>query len=97
MMKRIFFILICLIFCAGCHRPSVKLEREDTLVLSVASDPKSFNPLIAKETSTTSITQFVFEGLTTIDGVTLEVKPSLAKRWEVDKTGKVWTFSCAMM
>ncbi|MGI6595877.1 MAG: ABC transporter substrate-binding protein [Candidatus Ratteibacteria bacterium] len=92
MMKRIFFILICLIFCAGCYRPSVKLEREDTLVLSVASDPKSFNPLIAKETSTTSITQFVFEGLTTIDGVTLKVKPSLAKRWEVDKTGKIWTF-----
>ncbi|HOL21297.1 MAG TPA: ABC transporter substrate-binding protein [bacterium] len=83
---------LLLIFFAGCHTSHIKKSPEDTLVLSTSSDPKSFNPIIAKETSTTAITQFIFEGLTSIDGVTLEVKPSLAKRWEVDSTGKVWRF-----
>lgn len=85
-------IFIFLVFFTGCHTPHIKRSGRDTLVLSTSSDPKSFNPIIAKETSTTTVTQFVFEGLTSIDGVTLEVKPALAKKWEVDKTGKVWRF-----
>jgi len=85
-------IILLLIFFTGCHTLYVKNSVKDTLVLSTSSDPKSFNPVIAKETSTTNITQFIFEGLTAIDGVTLEVKPSLAKRWEVDSSGKVWRF-----
>jgi peptide/nickel transport system substrate-binding protein len=62
------------------------------LVLATISDPKSFNPILAKETSTTVITSLIFEGLTRTDGVTTEVKPSLAERWEVDSEGLKWTF-----
>lgn len=62
------------------------------LVIAVISDPKSFNPIVAKETSTTAVTGLLFEGLTSLDGVTLEVKPNLAKSWEVSEDGKVWTF-----
>lgn len=62
------------------------------LVLSTISDPKSFNPIIAKETSTTTITNHIFEGLTRTNGVTTEVEPNLAERWEVDPEGLVWTF-----
>jgi len=64
----------------------------DTIVISTSTDPKSFNPIIAKETSTTAITGFIFEGLTETDGVTLEVKPCLARKWEHDKSGKIWRF-----
>jgi len=63
-----------------------------TIILTTNSDPKSFNPIIAKETSTTLITGFIFEGLTETDGVTLEIKPSLAEKWEKDETGRIWTF-----
>ena len=63
-----------------------------TVVLSTSSDPKSFNPIIAKETSTTAVTGFIFEGLTETDGVSLEVKPALARKWEISKDGKEWTF-----
>ncbi|MCM8820664.1 MAG: ABC transporter substrate-binding protein [Candidatus Omnitrophica bacterium] len=91
MKNNIALLLLAIIF-AGCHTSHIKRESGDTIVLSTSSDPKSFNPIIAKETSTTSITQFIFEGLTSIDGVTLEIKPLLAKRWEVDSTGKVWRF-----
>ena len=62
------------------------------LILSTTSDPKSFNPIIAKETSTTAITGLIFEGLTRTNGVTLQVEPNLAYKWEVDKEGLVWTF-----
>ncbi|MBD3246284.1 MAG: ABC transporter substrate-binding protein [Candidatus Omnitrophica bacterium] len=62
------------------------------LVLSALSDPKSFNPIVAKETSTTAITNLIFEGLTTTNGVTLEVEPNLAQSWEVSEDGKIWTF-----
>ena len=62
------------------------------LVLSAIADPKSFNPILAKETSTTAITGLLFEGLTRTNGITTEVEPNLAKSWEVDETGLIWTF-----
>lgn len=62
------------------------------LILATISDPKSFNPIVAKETSTTAITGYLFEGLTTTDGITLEVEPNLAKSWDVSENGKEWVF-----
>lgn len=62
------------------------------LILSTISDPKSFNPVLAKETSTTAITSHLFEGMTRTNGITTEVEPNLAKSWEVDATGLIWTF-----
>ncbi|MCX7706061.1 MAG: hypothetical protein N2115_07405, partial [bacterium] len=55
-----------------------------SIVISASSIPKSFNPIVAKETSTTFITSFIFEGLTSTDGVTQEIKPNLAESWNVD-------------
>ena len=62
------------------------------LVISSISDPKSFNPILAKETSTTMVTNYIFEGLTTSNGITTEVEPNLARSWELDKTGLKWIF-----
>jgi len=61
------------------------------LIDSSISNPKSFNPIIAQETSTTELTQYIFEGLTRIDGITNEPVPSLAKSWEVSEDGLSWT------
>ncbi|MCM8787904.1 MAG: ABC transporter substrate-binding protein [Candidatus Omnitrophica bacterium] len=61
------------------------------IFLSISSDPKSFNPIVAKETSTTAITGLIFEGLTRTDPLTLEVLPNLAKSWKTDDQ-KVWVF-----
>ncbi|MCM8821481.1 MAG: ABC transporter substrate-binding protein [Candidatus Omnitrophica bacterium] len=63
-----------------------------SVVISSSSIPKSFNPVVAKETSTTFITGFIFEGLTATDGITQQVKPNLAISWNIDSTGKIWTF-----
>jgi len=62
------------------------------LILATSSDPKSFNSVVAKETSTTQITGYFFEGLTRTDSLTLDVKPNLAKSWETDD-GLTWIFN----
>lgn len=67
-------------------------KRGGELILSSASDPKSFNPIVAKETSTTAVTGLMFEGLTKTNGKTLEVEPDLAESWDRDESGMVWTF-----
>lgn len=62
------------------------------LILASTSDPRSFNPIIAKETSTTAITNLIFEGLTRTNGVTIEVEPNLAESWETTEDGLTWIF-----
>lgn len=62
------------------------------MVLVTTAGPKSFNPIIAKETSTTAVTGLIFEGLTRTNGITTEVEPNLAERWEVSEDGLTWTF-----
>ncbi|MFH1655004.1 MAG: ABC transporter substrate-binding protein [Candidatus Omnitrophota bacterium] len=62
------------------------------LVLATTSDPRSFNTILAKETSTTAITGLIFEGLTRTNGQTLEIEPNLAESWEVANNGLVWMF-----
>ncbi|MBF0531706.1 MAG: ABC transporter substrate-binding protein [Candidatus Omnitrophica bacterium] len=62
------------------------------LVLATTSDPKTFNDIVARETSSTQITGLIFEGLTTVNAVDLRVEPLLARRWEVSADGLIWTF-----
>ncbi len=83
------FILLFLSFSAAAAQAP---RYGGTLVLAVTSDPKSFNPILAKETSTTAMTGHMFEGLTTMDPFTLKVIPNLAESWGADKDGLVWTF-----
>jgi len=62
------------------------------VILSTTSDPRSFNPILAKETSTTAVTGLMFEGLTRTNGITLAAEPNLAEKWQVSSDGKTWTF-----
>ncbi len=71
-------------------RPSSGYKNE--IVLTSISDPKTFNPYTASETSSTDAFAGVFEALTKQDGVTLEVIPSLAESWEVSDDGLTYTF-----
>ena len=62
------------------------------LVLATTSDPKTFNDMMAKETSSSAIIGYIFEGLTTTNVFTTRVEPLLAKSWEVSEDGRSWTF-----
>ena len=54
-------------------------------VLANISDPKTFNPVLAKETSTTDITDRMFAGAVRRNQLTLEWEPDLAERWEISE------------
>src|SRR5262245_60419424 len=62
------------------------------VVRASVSDPKSFNDIVAQETSTTMVTTLIYEGLVNVNGVTLKEEPQLAERWEVSADGLQWTF-----
>lgn len=61
------------------------------MILSSASDPKSFNPMTSSESSTSEFTQHMFEGLIKVNGATLRPEPNLAESLEVSSDGLVWT------
>ncbi len=97
-LKLIVFLLATFLLVTSGHvsaqipRSGHKSKHGGQLVLSTTSDPRSFNPILAKETSTTAITGLIFEGLTRTNGLTLEVMPNLASSWEVNDDGKSWIF-----
>ena len=82
--------------CGGSQEQAAQQEKNEkfggTLLSTTTAGPKSFNPLLAEETSSNSILYFVFEGLTTTNGKTTEVEPCLAKSWEASEDKQTWTF-----
>src|SRR5262245_30637724 len=63
------------------------------LVYATIGDPKTFNPTIANETSSTDILDGpVFSGLVEFDNGNQVIKPGLAKSWETSADGLQWTF-----
>jgi len=65
---------------------------DHTLVLPIATEPKTFNVLVAQETSSTEVAQYLFEGLTEFDPRNGEILPRLAESWEHSPDGLRWTF-----
>ncbi len=63
-----------------------------TLYFALSSDPKTLNPALAQETSSTAVIGDLFSGLTRLNLKTMEYEPDLALRWEVSQDGRVWTF-----
>jgi len=82
----LFSILFATQLCLGAAKSG------GTLRLASISDPKTFNLIIAQETSTTEAVGLLFEGLTKINGETTEAEPCLAESWSHSEDGLEWTF-----
>lgn len=52
------------------------------VLIGTLGDPKTFNPVVATETSSTDITYRLFSSLVSLNNITQEMAPSLASRWE---------------
>ena len=63
-----------------------------TFLDSQVSDPRTFNPVIAQETSSTGPLGYLFDGLVEDNGETTETEPALAESWTTSTDGKAWTF-----
>ncbi len=87
---RYFLLLLLVVGLVSCSPPP---PPEGVLNISALSAPNSFNPVTARETSTTDITNQMFRGLTGVDGVTGEVYPELAVDWERKDGGRRWLFT----
>jgi peptide/nickel transport system substrate-binding protein len=61
-------------------------------VVSAIGDPKTFNYIMANESSSIDIGRFMFWGLLNFDVPAQEVKPALAESWTNSPDGKTWTF-----
>lgn len=91
-MKPLWWIL-CLASALAAHVAPPRLFAQDRgLVLTIPSDPKSFNDAIAQETSTTQVTRFLFEGLTRMNPVSGQIEGVLADGWEVSGDRSQWVF-----
>ncbi|MBM4321490.1 MAG: hypothetical protein FJ125_16490, partial [Deltaproteobacteria bacterium] len=63
------------------------------LVLPTPADPRTFNPLLADEQSTTAVLfPLVYTTLTRWDPLSFRDEPELAERWEVGADGTSYTF-----
>ena len=63
-----------------------------TLYTATSSDPKTFNLVMAHETSSTEAVGELFEGLTEVDLKTLKPRGALAESWEFKNNGLKWIF-----
>jgi peptide/nickel transport system substrate-binding protein len=62
-------------------------------VFALTNSPRTFNAMMANETSTTDVTDHhLFTHLVHYDNAKQEVVPMLAKSWEVSPDGLAWTF-----
>jgi peptide/nickel transport system substrate-binding protein len=62
-------------------------------VVSAIGDPKTFNYIMANESSSIDIGRLMFWGLLNFDVPAQEVKPALAASWTNSPDGKTWTFT----
>lgn len=63
-----------------------------TLDSAVSSEISTLDPALASDTVSLTPIENLFLGLTDVDPFTNEVVPELAKSWEVNDDGTVWTF-----
>ena len=63
-----------------------------TLVSSMLDNPKTFNPIMAVETSSTDIIDYIFETLVIRNGATMELEAELARDWKINNDGTLYTF-----
>jgi peptide/nickel transport system substrate-binding protein len=61
-------------------------------VLGETNNPKTFNAMMATETSSTDITDRLFGFLVDFNLATQEYEPGIAKSWDVAPDGVTWTF-----
>lgn len=89
-LKSVLVVLLVGVFAHPCLSTEGKYGGQ--IVLYTSSDPKTFNDIVAQETSSSAVTSLLFEGLTSIDPVSLKAIPHLAKSWETSPDGLSWIF-----
>src|SRR5213082_438469 len=90
-------IAIAALFClmsTGCrvNRPAVNHAREQVLYSAIPNEPRTFNPILATDSTATVLLGDVFESLVQVNYHTLLPEPRIAERWDISEDQKTVTF-----
>lgn len=88
----VFLCGITLAGLSGCKPGSGTPQNDHRIVLAQWGGPKTLNPIVENESSSSAVSGLLFNGLTSTDGTTGFPKPELAESWSHDEQGLVWTF-----
>lgn len=80
-------LITIIISLTGCNPANFRTAAEDVpqLVQAILSDPKTFNPVLATDATSSSIGDMMFDGLVTQNPITGKTEPALAKSWEISE------------
>ena len=73
--------------------PAAKPKRPNVIRASFLSgDVPTLDPNLSEDTSSTTLVEDMFVGLTRLDEVTSALEPGMATKWDISPDGKVYTF-----
>lgn len=72
-------------------KTNTSASSDNTLVVSLGSQPSSYNPDASLDDSTTQLAQCIFSGLVTMNN-NEEIIPDLAEKWNISDDGLTYTF-----
>jgi peptide/nickel transport system substrate-binding protein len=86
--------LASLVLVGGCrvNRPANDHAATQTLYTVVGSDPRTFNPILITDSSSSQLTNDLFESLIQINPITTLPEPRLAEKWEIAPDNRTITF-----
>lgn len=64
-----------------------------TYVTSSISDPRTFNAIVSQDSTSSAVTDQMFDALVGADYITGEIVPALAESWTVSQDGRTWVFT----
>ncbi|MAV39852.1 MAG: peptide ABC transporter substrate-binding protein [Puniceicoccaceae bacterium] len=88
-------LLALLVFHLACAPAKTNVERgisEQTLYIGIGSEPEGLDPHLVSGVTEHYVLLALFEGLTTVDPKTLEIRPGVAESWSVSADAKTYTF-----
>ncbi len=86
--------LASLAILAGCRvsRPDADHAKSQILYTAIASDPRTFNPILITDSSSGQLTGDLFESLLRVNPVTTLPEAGLAEKWDIAPDSKSITF-----
>lgn len=81
----VFFIAIASFDLTGCSELIAQSSSSNIpqIVDAILSDPKTFNPVLSSDATSTAVGSMLFDGLITENPITGETEPALAESWTV--------------
>ena len=98
MKKLIYFSFVVAVFAFACKSENTVVKQVEstkyggTLRINENTALNTLYPPAAKDLTSTHIISQLYEGLVKYDPNNLSILPAIAHNWDIDSTGKVYTF-----